>query len=239
MYKDKMKYKGYDIVNYHTSTYNTNPEIKNILQEPYGRSSDLMCRNREVILKITYDNLIQHIPNIQYHMTCMKYDTFNSSILIFEKQFDKPFENPFENTNIDSNITNMLGRHTHSSVIKLNVIKIEPTDDSMCGELNPEICISARTVTIHGKHVEWANVTRINENNNIVPVLCDVTAANRWGVVLRSLAKLYPRKFSQYFSEFLHQYPQTDIEIIGSNYSTYILIVAFCMLVVYVVCKII
>lgn len=231
-----MGYKGYDTINYHKSTNNTNPAIKNILQYPIGMSDDILRENCEIILKTTYYSLIHNVPNIQYHMTCMKDNVFNSGILIFEKPFETPFENPFESKNdkIDLNITNMLTK-SRGTFIKLNAIKIEPTDRSMCGELNPEIRIIARTVTIYDKHVEWINTTRTNENNQIVPVLCHVTAANRWGVVFQSLAELYPMQFSQSFKEFLRQYPQTDIEIIGSNYFTHIVIGVFCMWIFYVI----
>ena len=216
-------YKGHDITNIHIATKNTHPTIQNIIKVPFNTWDDVMYRNCETILKITYDELLRNAPNIQFHMTYMK---GNTAIAIFENRLEERFDDTFSNF-----VDILCGRSIHSTK-KLNALVIEPTERSICGELNPEIRIIARAVTVCGKTIEWNDATYVNKNGQVASLLHNITAANRWGIVIKNLADTYPKTFSKYFTEFKNQYPQTDIKIIWSNYEKCIMLLICIELIV-------
>jgi hypothetical protein len=222
-----MVYKSHDIVNRHKSEKNTHPDIQDItdiaeVSHDVSRSDVLLSvsrKNSAAILKITYDNLVDNFPSIESHMLyMMDVDGTKTAIAIFEKPIAKTGEG-----------VPLLPKNTKYAV--LNAVFISPTEDSVCGFVNPEISIKARKARIDiscaCQSIEWSDCTHVNRQGQVVPTCHHITAANRWGVIINHLSDIYPSTFSGYYREFVRRYPQTDIEINESNFNTYIIFIFF------------
>jgi hypothetical protein len=205
------KYKSHDILNRHSSSKNTHSDIQNVGHIHPTDYNNAFTRNTEKILEITYDTLLRNCPSMASHMRYMDSNGKKTAIAIFEKQL----------CDTTSDFDVILQNHKRYSTLKLNAIIVQPTDDSSCGIVDPEIFMKSRTVTIHGTVVEWVDSMHVDSSGKVVPILYHVTSADRWGVIIKNLANIYPSTFSDYYMEFINKYPQTDIEVDSSDRIVY------------------
>ena len=213
------KYKSHDILNHHRSRENTHPEIQSIKpSHPDEYNTAIVTRNMEKILEITYEALLRNCPGIAGHMQYMESDGGKTGIVIFEKQI-------YSTTH---GIDKILNSHTSRySTSTLDAVILRPTDDAVCGLVDPEILMKSHTVIIHGTKFEWDDSIYTDSSGKVVPVLYHVTSADRWGVIIQNLAKIYPSTFSNYYRQFLDKYPQTDISVDCYDRATLIACITF------------